>query len=85
MVILALVLMKTHSVPSEQPRRIVQEMTAGISFVYSHKVVLGVIIMEATTSIFGLDNAMLLFSRATSYAWAPTVSDCCNPRAASAQ
>ena len=58
-VILALVLMKTHSVPSEQPRHIVQEMKAGISFVYSHKVILGVIIMEATTSIFGLDNAML--------------------------
>ncbi|HEX7233510.1 MAG TPA: MFS transporter [Candidatus Binatia bacterium] len=58
-VIMALVLMKTHSLPSEQPRHIVEEMKAGISFVYSHKVVLGVIIMEATTSIFGLDNAML--------------------------
>jgi MFS family permease len=58
-VIIALVLMKTHSLPSEQPRHIVQEMKAGISFVYSHKVILGVIIMEATTSIFGLDNAML--------------------------
>ena len=58
-VILALVLMKTHSVPSEQPRHIVEEMKAGISFVYSHKVILGVIIMEATTSVFGLDNAML--------------------------
>jgi MFS family permease len=58
-VIVALVLMKTHSLPSEQPRHIVQEMKAGISFVYSHKVILGVIIMEATTSIFGLDNAML--------------------------
>jgi len=58
-VIVALVLMKTHSLPSEQPRHIVQEMKAGIIFVYSHKVILGVIIMEATTSIFGLDNAML--------------------------
>src|SRR5690349_9157634 len=58
-VIMALVLMKTHSLPSEQPRHIVEEMKAGISFVYSHKVMLGVIIMEATTSIFGLDNAML--------------------------
>lgn len=58
-VIIALVLMKTHSLPSEQPRHIVQEMKAGITFVYSHKVILGVIIMEATTSIFGLDNAML--------------------------
>ncbi|HEY1235180.1 MAG TPA: MFS transporter [Candidatus Binatia bacterium] len=58
-VILALVLMKTHSLPSEQWRHIVEEMKAGISFVYSHKVIFGVIIMEATTSIFGLDNAML--------------------------
>ncbi len=58
-VIVALILMKTHSLPSEQPRHIVEEMKAGVSFVYSHKVIFGVIIMEATTSIFGLDNAML--------------------------
>ncbi|HLN84482.1 MAG TPA: MFS transporter, partial [Candidatus Binatia bacterium] len=58
-VIIALVLMKTHSMPSEQPRHIVEEMKAGMSFVYSQKVILGVIIMEATTSIFGLDNAIL--------------------------
>ena len=34
-------------------------MKAGLSFVYSQNVILGVIIMEATTSIFGLDNAIL--------------------------
>ena len=34
-------------------------MKAGLSFVYSQNVILGVIIMEAMTSIFGLDNAIL--------------------------
>jgi MFS family permease len=58
-VIVALVLMKTHSMPSEQRHHIVEEMKAGMAFVYSQKVILGVIIMEATTSIFGLDNAIL--------------------------
>lgn len=58
-VIVALLLMRQHAVPSRQSRHIVGEMKAGLSFVYSQNVILGVIIMEATTSIFGLDNAML--------------------------
>ena len=58
-VIVALLLMRQHAVPSRQSRPIVREMKAGLSFVYSQNVILGVIIMEATTAIFGLDNAML--------------------------
>jgi len=58
-VIVALVLMHTPAIPAEQSRHIVDEMKAGLTFVYSQKVILGVIIMEATTSIFGLDNAIL--------------------------
>ena len=58
-VIVALFLMRSHSIAPEQTRHIVDEMKAGLSFVYSEKVILGVIIMEATTSIFGLDNAIL--------------------------
>jgi predicted MFS family arabinose efflux permease len=30
-----------------------------LSYVFSHNVILGVIVMEANTSIFGLDNALL--------------------------
>jgi MFS family permease len=58
-VIVALLLMRPHAVPPRQSRQIIGEMKAGLAFVYSQNVVLGVIIMEATTSIFGLDNAML--------------------------
>ena len=58
-VIFALLLMHSHSIPPKQTRHIVQEMKAGLSFVYSQEIILGVIIMEATSSIFGIDNAML--------------------------
>ena len=58
-VIVALLMMRQHAVPSRQSRHILGEVKAGLSFVYSQNVILGVIIMEATTSIFGLDNAML--------------------------
>ena len=58
-VIVALLLMRQHAIPPRQNRHIVSEMKAGLTFVYSQNVILGVIIMEATTSIFGLDNAML--------------------------
>ncbi len=58
-VIFALILMHTPANPVGESRHIVDEMKAGLSFVYSQKVILGVIIMEATTSIFGLDNAIL--------------------------
>ena len=51
--------MRSHSIPPQQTRHIVHEMKAGLSFVYSQNVILGVIIMEATTSIFGIDNAIL--------------------------
>ncbi len=58
-VIIALLLMHSHSIPPKQTRHIIQEMKTGLSYVYSQDVILGVIIMEATTSIFGLDNAIL--------------------------
>jgi predicted MFS family arabinose efflux permease len=35
------------------------DIKSGLSYVYSQKVILGIIAMEATTSIFGMDNAML--------------------------
>ena len=36
-----------------------EDIKSGISYVYSQKLILGIIAMEATTSVFGMDNAML--------------------------
>jgi MFS family permease len=58
-VVIALLLMTPRVTAPRQSRHFVQEMTAGLSYVYSQKIILGVIIMEATSSIFGIDNAML--------------------------
>jgi MFS family permease len=58
-VVSALLLMKSSSPPAQRSRRFVSDMKAGLSYVYSQNIILGVIIMEAVTSIFGLDNAML--------------------------
>jgi sugar phosphate permease len=35
------------------------EIKSGLNYVYSNKVILGIVAMEATSSVFGLDNAML--------------------------
>jgi MFS family permease len=51
--------MHRASPPAEKNRRFVSDVKAGLSYVYSQKIILGVIVMEATTAIFGLDNAML--------------------------
>ena len=58
-VVSALLLMKTSSPGAASQRHFASEVKAGLSYVYSQNVILGVIIMEATTSIFGLDNAIL--------------------------
>jgi MFS family permease len=58
-VVIALLLMRSPSPAPERSRRFVSDMKTGLSYVYSQKIIFGVIIMEATTSIFGLDNAML--------------------------
>jgi MFS family permease len=58
-VVCALLLMHRASPPAEKNRRFVSDVKAGLSYVYSQKIILGVIVMEATTAIFGLDNAML--------------------------
>ena len=59
-VVVALLLMRTPTTPaSREEKRFGSETIAGFKYVYSQKIILGVIIMEATTSIFGLDNAML--------------------------
>lgn len=58
-VVIALLLMRSPSPSPERSRRFLSDMKTGLSYVYSQKTIFGVIIMEATTSIFGLDNAML--------------------------
>ena len=58
-VVIAVLLMTPGISAPRQDRDFVHEMTAGLSYVYSQKIILGVIVMEATTSIFGLDNALL--------------------------
>jgi len=58
-VVSALLLMKTSSPGAASQRHFASEVKAGLSYVYSQNVILGVIVMEAITSIFGLDNAIL--------------------------
>jgi MFS family permease len=58
-VVIAVLLMTPQVAAPNQSRDFVREMSAGLSYVYSQKIILGVILMEATTSVFGLDNAML--------------------------
>ena len=36
-----------------------EDIKSGLSYVYAQKIILGIIAMEATTSVFGMDNAML--------------------------
>ena len=58
-VVSALLMMRTSSPAADTGRHFAGEVKAGLSYVFSHNVILGVIVMEATTSIFGLDNALL--------------------------
>jgi hypothetical protein len=55
----ALLSMRTPAPLASQGHRFGNSTKAGLDYVYSQKAVLGVIFMEATTGIFGLDNAML--------------------------
>jgi MFS family permease len=60
-VVLALLLMRT---PTPAPAPVQKngfgaDMKSGLNYVYTKKIILGIIVMEATTSIFGMDNTML--------------------------
>jgi MFS family permease len=59
--VVALLLMRT---PTPAPaiatkNRFSAEIKSGLNYVYSNKIILGIIAMEATSSVFGMDNAML--------------------------
>src|SRR5262250_444469 len=58
-VVVALLLMRTS--PSARPRHhdFLSETKAGFSYIVTRPIVLGIMIMEGVSSVFGLDNAML--------------------------
>ena len=58
-VVMALILMRASSAAPEKSRQFLRETTEGCSYIVSQPVILGVMIMEAVSSVFGLDNAML--------------------------
>jgi MFS family permease len=58
-VVVALLLMRASSAVSERRRHFLKETQEGLSYIAAQPVVLGVLIMEAVSSVFGLDNAML--------------------------
>ena len=58
-VVMALILMRASSAAPEKSRQFLRETTEGFSYIVSQPVILGVMIMEAVSSVFGLDNAML--------------------------
>src|SRR3989442_7572296 len=58
-VVIALLLMRASSPAREKNRQFLRETTAGFSYIVSQPIILGVMIMEAVSSVFGLDNAML--------------------------
>lgn len=58
-VVIALLLMRTSLKARPERRDFLSETTAGFSYIISQPVILGVMIMEAVSSVFGLDNAML--------------------------
>jgi MFS family permease len=58
-VVVALVLMRAPSPAQEKRRNFLGETTAGFTYIVSQPVILGIMIMEAATSLLGLNHAML--------------------------
>jgi MFS family permease len=58
-VVAALLLMRTSSPARQRQRDFLSETKAGFSYIVAQPVILGVMIMEGVSSVFGLDNAML--------------------------
>lgn len=63
-VIVALLLMRQSSRGVARPGHFLRDLHEGVSYVRSQDIILGVMMMEAASSIFGLDQAMLtIFAR----------------------
>src|ERR671912_1479929 len=58
-VVLALMMMRTPSPAAEKRHDFFGEMKDGFTYMISKPIILGVLIMEGVSSVFGLDNAML--------------------------
>jgi MFS family permease len=58
-VVVALTMMRTPSPAAEKRHDFFGEMKDGFTYMISKPIILGVLIMEGVSSVFGLDNAML--------------------------
>ena len=58
-VVIALMMMRSYTPPAEKRHDFFVEMKDGFDYMVSKPIILGVLVMEAVSSIFGLDNAML--------------------------
>jgi len=58
-VIAALMAIRAPSPARGPARRFASDIWEGLRYVHSRKLILGIVCMEATSSIFGIDNAML--------------------------
>jgi hypothetical protein len=63
-VVFALAFMRTTSAGGASPGHFMHELKEGVSYVATRKIILGLMVMEAVSSIFGLDQAILtIFAR----------------------
>ena len=58
-VVIALMMMRASSPAAEKQRQFLSETKAGFNYILSQPIILGVMIMEGVSSVFGLDHAML--------------------------
>jgi len=58
-VVVALLMMRSYSPTREKHQRFLGEMKDGFRYMVSVPIILGIMVMEAVSSIFGLDHAML--------------------------
>src|SRR5437016_10774763 len=58
-VVIALLLMRASSPPAEKRRHFFTETQEGFSYIVARPIILGLTVMEAFGSVFGLDHAML--------------------------
>ncbi|HTN70700.1 MAG TPA: MFS transporter [Methylomirabilota bacterium] len=58
-VVVALLFMRTPAAIPEKRRRFFHETKEGFSYIVSQPVILGVMVMEGMSSLFGVDNAIL--------------------------
>jgi hypothetical protein len=63
-VVVALVLIRASSAKAADSGHFLRNLFDGVAYVYEQKIILGIMVMEATSSVFGLDQAMLtIFAR----------------------